>query len=80
MNVSQLYRVKATMCERCAHDASDPDIKLAWTEVAIEWHALAARMASGQIQNAQRQPFHWGHRLMEICRKRMADNRRRLFG
>lgn len=80
MNVSQLCRVKATMCERCAHDASDPDIKLAWTEVAIEWHALAARMTSGQIRIAQRPLFHWAHRLMGKCTKRMADNRRRLFG
>jgi hypothetical protein len=35
------YRAKAEECERKAQQASDPDIKLWFEEVAGEWRKLA---------------------------------------
>jgi hypothetical protein len=45
MNSSEKYRLKALVCEKCSLDATDPLIKAAWAEIAIEWHALANRTA-----------------------------------
>lgn len=44
-NSSETYRLKALACERFSRDATDPAVKAAWTEVAIEWHALSNRTA-----------------------------------
>ena len=45
INLSEKYRRKAIVCEGLGLAASDPAIKLAWAEVAIEWHALAFRIS-----------------------------------
>ena len=44
-NLSEKYRLKAVVCENLGLAAPDPAIKLAWAEIAIEWHALAFRIA-----------------------------------
>jgi hypothetical protein len=43
MRAPQKYRLKALACERLAREATDSAIKVAWAEIAIEWHALANR-------------------------------------
>jgi hypothetical protein len=44
-NVSARYRLKALACEKLGREVSNNDFKCAWAEIAIEWHALAARAA-----------------------------------
>ena len=44
MNLSDQYRAKALACEKLAREASDYDIRCAWGDIAIEWHALANRV------------------------------------
>jgi len=46
--IPEKYRLKALNCENLAREASDPAIKFAWAEIAIEWHALANRIAQEQ--------------------------------
>jgi hypothetical protein len=43
IDVSARYRLKALTCEQNAKDATEPVLRQEWTEVAIEWHALANR-------------------------------------
>jgi hypothetical protein len=43
--LSEKYRIKAMLCEKLALAATDSAVKTAWTEIAIEWHALASRVA-----------------------------------
>jgi hypothetical protein len=45
MNMSVRYRLKALTIEQLAHDTTDPAVKAAWIEIAIEWHALSNRAA-----------------------------------
>jgi hypothetical protein len=45
MRISEKYRQKALACEKLARDVPNKDFKEAWAEIAIEWHALATRMA-----------------------------------
>lgn len=45
-NLSETYRLKAVVCENLGLAATDPAIKFAWGEIAIEWHALAYRVAT----------------------------------
>jgi hypothetical protein len=45
INLSEKYRLKALACEKLGRDATDSDTRSAWAEIAIEWHALASRMA-----------------------------------
>jgi hypothetical protein len=45
LNVSESYRLKALACEKLGRDVPNQDFKCAWAEIAIEWHALAARAA-----------------------------------
>jgi len=45
VSVSERYRLKALACEQLSLDATDPAIKVAWTEIAIEWHTLSNRVA-----------------------------------
>lgn len=45
MKISEKYRLKALACEKLGRDVPNRDFKLAWAEIAIEWHALATRMA-----------------------------------
>jgi len=58
INVSERYRVKALASEVFARDATDPAIRDAWTEIAIEWHALANRVSqeSGQCSESPLKP------------------------
>jgi hypothetical protein len=42
---SEIYRLKAHTCERFSREASDQATKVAWAEIAIEWHALSNRVA-----------------------------------
>jgi hypothetical protein len=43
--VSHKYRLKALVCEKLARDAGTSELKAGWSEMAIEWHALASRIA-----------------------------------
>ena len=52
-NLSERYRAKALAAEECAKTASDPATKLAWTEIAIEWHALATKTAVGVAKDLE---------------------------
>jgi hypothetical protein len=45
IEISEAYRAKALASEAWARSAVDSAIKNAWIEIAIEWHALAARTA-----------------------------------
>jgi hypothetical protein len=45
MKISEKYRLKALACEKLGRDVPNSDFKNAWAEIAIEWHALAARRA-----------------------------------
>ena len=45
MKISEKYRLKALACEKLARDVPNIEFKNAWAEIAIEWHALAARRA-----------------------------------
>jgi hypothetical protein len=45
VNVSERFRFKAQASEVFARNATDSAIREAWTEIAIEWHALANRVA-----------------------------------
>ena len=43
MKISEKYRLEALDCEKRGRDAHDNDIKVAWSEIAIEWHCLSYR-------------------------------------
>ena len=45
MKISEKYRLRALACEKRGRDVPNSDFKNAWAEIAIEWHALAARRA-----------------------------------
>jgi hypothetical protein len=45
IKLSEKYRLKALASEQLSRDAPNPAIKAAWAEIAIEWHALANRIA-----------------------------------
>jgi hypothetical protein len=45
VKISEKYRFKALVSEKLSRDASDCDIKTAWSDIAIEWHTLAFRAA-----------------------------------
>jgi hypothetical protein len=45
LKASQKYRLKALECEKLAREATDEATKVAWDELAIEWHILASRIA-----------------------------------
>jgi len=47
-DVPEKYRLRAFVCEELRHEATDPTIKFAWAEIAIEWQTLANRAAQGQ--------------------------------
>ncbi|HEY3680950.1 MAG TPA: hypothetical protein VGL45_19715 [Bradyrhizobium sp.] len=53
MKISEKYRNKALDCEKQSRDAKDVDIKCAWSEVAIEWHSLASRIAQDVGQDRE---------------------------
>jgi hypothetical protein len=42
---AEKYRLKALACEKLGREATDHETRIAWVEIAIEWHALASRMA-----------------------------------
>jgi hypothetical protein len=42
---TRLFRLKAIACERRAIEAPDSSTKQVWAELAIEWHAISARVA-----------------------------------
>jgi hypothetical protein len=44
-NIAKRYRLKALASEEISQDATDPAIRAAWVEIAIEWHALSNRAA-----------------------------------
>jgi hypothetical protein len=52
-HLSERYRLKALAAEQCAKIAPDAATKLAWTEIAIEWHALAAKTAIGFSEDSE---------------------------
>jgi hypothetical protein len=44
-HTTEKYRLKALACEKLARQATDHETRTAWSEIAIEWHALASRAA-----------------------------------
>jgi hypothetical protein len=44
MKISEKYLIKALACETFARGAPSVELRFAWTEVAIEWHALSCRI------------------------------------
>jgi hypothetical protein len=44
-NSSVIYRAKALSAEKLAREVSNYNLKRAWEDIAIEWHALANRAA-----------------------------------
>ena len=44
INSADKYRHKAFACEKLGREACDAEIRAAWVEIAIEWHALASRI------------------------------------
>ena len=53
MKISEKYRRRALECEKLAQKVSNSDFKAAWTEIAIEWHALASRRAYEVTQDQE---------------------------
>jgi hypothetical protein len=53
MKISERYRTKALACEKLGREVPNGDFKLAWQEIAIEWHALAARRAQEVSQDRE---------------------------
>ena len=51
--LSAKYRAKALTAEENAKTAPDEATKIAWTEIAIEWHALAAKTAVGVAKDLE---------------------------
>jgi hypothetical protein len=49
-NRTDMYRMKALVCEQRAIEASEPTSKQDWQELAIEWHTMAnfAARADGE--------------------------------
>jgi hypothetical protein len=45
VKISEKYRRRALECEKLAREVMNNDFKAAWSEIAIEWHALASRRA-----------------------------------
>jgi hypothetical protein len=42
IKISEKYRFKALVCEKLARDATNSDIRTAWSDIAIEWPRLPA--------------------------------------
>jgi hypothetical protein len=42
---SQIFRLKAFVCEQRARETADPASKENWQELAIEWHTIASATA-----------------------------------
>jgi hypothetical protein len=53
IKISEGYRAKALASEACARSATDSATRDAWTDIAIEWHALANRIAREFGNSAQ---------------------------
>jgi hypothetical protein len=53
MKISEKYRARALACEKLAREVPNSDFKRAWTDIAIEWHALAARRAQEVSQDVE---------------------------
>ena len=44
----KMYRAKALLAEKLSRESANHDFKCAWGDIAIEWHALANRVAQEQ--------------------------------
>jgi len=51
IGLSERYRIKALACESASEQATDPALKAAWSEIAMEWHALAYRVGRGSTDH-----------------------------
>jgi hypothetical protein len=49
---SEIYRAKAVACERNIRTATTYEVKCEWQDIAIEWHALASRVAQENDNDA----------------------------
>ncbi len=54
INPAEKYRLKALACEKLGQEATDAEIRMAWAEIAIEWHALASRIVLEFGESASR--------------------------
>jgi hypothetical protein len=53
MKISEKYRARALASEKLAREVPNSDFKRAWTDIAIEWHALAARRTQEVSQDVE---------------------------
>jgi len=53
MKISEKYRLRALACEKLGREVPNSDVKSAWAEIAIEWHALAAQRAREVSQDRE---------------------------
>jgi hypothetical protein len=53
IKISEKYRIQALVSEKLSRDATDFDIKRAWSDIAIEWHTLACRTAEHPSQDCE---------------------------
>jgi hypothetical protein len=51
--LSEKYRLRALAAEERAKTASDEATKTDWIDIAIEWHAVAARTAVGVAKDLE---------------------------
>ena len=42
LDKAKTHRMRAVMCNQRASQATDPQVKKDWKELAIEWHHLAS--------------------------------------
>jgi hypothetical protein len=42
LDKAKLHRMRAVMCDQHASQATDPQVKRDWEELAMEWHHLAS--------------------------------------
>jgi hypothetical protein len=49
---TDMYRMKALVCEQRAIEASEPTSKQDWEELAIEWHTMANFVARADGETA----------------------------
>jgi hypothetical protein len=47
---SEIYRAKAILAEKLSRESGNYDFKCAWSDIAIEWHALANRVAAAATE------------------------------
>jgi hypothetical protein len=57
-NLSNTYRFRALECEKIGRSVENIDLKRAWADIAIEWHALAAQVTleASRVEEMEAEP------------------------